>query len=222
MAVISFKHFQKELLHAEVPVKKGKNYVSSLVYNGEGPLVMQTPKGLTVDMINNKLLFKLKGKGDFYSILEDLKHHVVHELADNSEQFFKGKKFSEKKFNDSVSFFKLVSQDTGECHVEVNVNIPKDQLKVFDQFKDPLDRELQLSDKDNRCIIKFENLVFSATSISLEVTLTHVKLYYPQKNDIKGKFFLDESEDENESQCQEEETRLEPEKNDDNRSFFEE
>lgn len=161
-------------INLRVPEKQGGRYSSQITYKS-GDFYMQTPSGLEISS-DGKVNFTLVKKGEFFNALESITEKVADIISNNSEKFFKGKKFSREYIINAVN--KVVDLDDNGQGFLNNSKISS-ECKVYDHLNElTTDSEFPLS---GAVILHFRSVEFVKKNIKINVEIASIKTSLEKK-----------------------------------------
>ena len=173
MQIFKYKDINLQNIVLCKPEKINDVYTSKISYKHENTtydLSIQTPNDITYDGSN--LCFSLVKKGNFFTFIEEVKDRIIEILYNNSENFFKGKKFSHDYIYQSVKN-SIYIHDNGKAVVE-DVTI-QENCNIYDYFNDSLLDKPSLP-YNGAFILKFSHIEFVKKSIKIYMEICAVKL----------------------------------------------
>ena len=179
MQVINYKEVDLSKLVLSKPERLESEkviYTSNLYFDKVLPCIIQTPN-LIYNKKEKKLAFDLNRNPEFYSLIEQLKDRITEILYNNSEKFFKGKKFS-------YNWIYKATSNIIEIDCEGKANIPNidrsDTIKIFDHFKEPVEKD-DFEEYEGIFILNIKNIEFSGKSIQIKIDIDAVKLKFKRE-----------------------------------------
>lgn len=131
MTLIKYKEFDLQKVIICKPQKISEGYSSVILYDDNNEeLLIQTPEitlkdpqTITFNMINN---------GQFFSILDELKEHIIEYIFVNSKSFFNGKEFSSNRIRNSLISLQDVD-DNGNVKLHLNSSLDFKVTNIFNE-----------------------------------------------------------------------------------------
>ena len=158
------------------PEKQNGRYISPIKVNGRD-FYMQSPSGLEISR-DGKTTFTLVKKGEFFNKLEDTSNAICEAIADNSEKFFKGKKFSKEYVVNATD--KIVDLDNEGLGFLNNTRISPD-CKVYDHLNDLISKSEVTFPVYGTVILHFKSVEFVKKSIRINIEIASMKTSLEKK-----------------------------------------
>lgn len=175
MKVTTFKKFECENCSITKPAKVDKYYTSSILYDSE-PLYIQTPE---IKLRSTDFYFNVVKKGQFLTVLEDIEKLVISTLSSKSEEFFKGKTFTEEYIKANLEPIYTLTEN-GDIYVGCSLS---NNIKVYDHANNIVTETVIDEPEYNNttCIINIKNIKFVKAKIQLSIEINRVKLSVTKK-----------------------------------------
>lgn len=174
MVVLKYKCIDPKCITLGPPTKQqGQTFYSSKILYNQEEMTLQTPV-ITLEN-QNTAKFSLVGKGELFSVFEEIRERLVDTLYTNSEKFFNGKKFTESRIEGSLRRPVVINEDDKLVHLHGTK--VSETVKVFDTFND--DNSINYP-SNGTCIINVKCLKFIKKDIIVEMIITHFKADYKQ------------------------------------------
>jgi hypothetical protein len=176
--VVSYKTLDQTSVKITKPEKMKKRYHSYLSNNGS-PLYIQTPslrvEKVTTSESETALSFSVKKSDTFAKKILQFEESLVHQIAENSVEFFKGKNFSLEKIKSSfVSVLEYVDEDS----LLLSVRVPdKEKLIIQDQRSVMRGFDDVKEGMQSIAILYVEGLSFTSNSIRMMFSVHQMKIY---------------------------------------------
>ena len=189
MGVIRYKDIDVNDLVISKP-KKGDDgvYHADMLLSDEG-FIFQTPSTLVYNTVEKVLSFDLVRKGDFYTFIENIRDHCIDYIYDNSEDFFKGKKFSKNFIRES--FVRPIDINE-EGFVIMSDMKTDDKCKVYDCVMDEVIDKKEMY--KGTYIIQVTGVRFRQKTVYLDMKILSIKISPENQRRILEECILDEDE----------------------------
>ena len=151
-------------------------FVSSLSFDKKDRCIIQTPN-LIYSKNEKKLSFELSKNQEFYSFIEKLKDRITEILYNNSEKFFKGKKFS---YNWIYKALSSIIEIDSEGNANLTDIRSSEDLKIYDHFKERI-YDFNEETCEGIFILNIKNIEFVGKSISISIEIDAIKLKFKRE-----------------------------------------
>lgn len=184
VAVFKYKNINVKDLGLKKPTKNTSTgvYFSEISMNSTSnsekateEFLVQTPKNSVYN--ENKLTFVISKNEEFFTFIESIKTRIVEILYNNSEKFFKGKKFTEDYIYRSIESPLDLCNENLKAFINIDTVVPN--MVFYDHFKDKLDTPPELP-WDGTFLLKFENISFIKRKIKINISINSMRMSPPK------------------------------------------
>lgn len=168
MTLIKYKEFDLKNVVICKPQKTAECYSSVVLYGDNEELLIQTPEITLKDP--QTMTFNMVNNGQFFSVLDDLKEHLIEHIFVNSKSFFNGKEFSSNRIRNSLISIQDVD-DNGNVKLYINNSTDFKVTNIFNESCET--HEYPLTGKS---IIKVKQINYTNKEFKVIVELKKLKL----------------------------------------------